>query len=153
MLWSPHNKSCYQGPFQQSNVLESLNLMLKIKSLNKSIPLSFILSSLKNYRHSAERIGAGIVSFLSKFLLSKYNGNPLFHISNFYWFIIAFLIRKDQKGVSCGKTMAPNPLLVFWLEEAEDGCIFDEQTKVNSRTLLAKAFIIIIKWTKWRLYQ
>ena len=44
--------------------------------------------------------------------------------------------------------MAPNPLPVCWLEEAEDGCIFDEQTKVNSRRLLAKAFIIIIKWTK-----
>ena len=62
--------------------------------------------------------------------------------------MIAFLIRKDQKEVFCGRTMAPSPLPVFWLEEAEDGCIFDEQTKVNSRRLLAKAFIIIIKWTK-----
>ena len=58
-------------------------------------------------------------------------------------------IRNDQKEVFCRRIIAPNFCPVFWLEEAEDGCIFDEQikvnTKINPRILLAKAFIMIIK--------
>ena len=38
--------------------------MMKIKSLNKNIPLRFILTSFKNYRQTVDKIGNGIVRII-----------------------------------------------------------------------------------------
>ena len=113
---------------------ESLNLMLRIKSLNKNIPLPFILSSLNSYR-KAGRIGAGIVS-LTDMMLPKYNITLPGEVS-IYSYCLPF-IRNDQKEVSSERIMALNPQLVYWLEEVEDGCIFDKQKEYKSYWRLKK---------------